>query len=357
MGFFCASGDVNGDGIPDVVVPDRFIAASLSLGRAGRNYPSPVSINPSILGDAVGDVNGDGLNDILVSPGSDSGQGVVYVNKGNGVFSPGGSAPGRGIYLKDLNGDGFADLIGVDGTNLLIWPGTGDVNFTGSPITIPTTIGISPLLFADMDGDGKLDIVALGLVFYNRGNFNFQPVPVNFAGLFVVGDFNGDGHMDIAATGQTLLGSASGTFTSVPNNLNLFINYFSYPVVGDFNGDGILDVAYAPDRYVEIAYGRGDGTFYLGTALTGIDVVGQLGAGDFNGDGKTDLVAGLLLSQQLVVYTNEGNGRFQRSAVASGVATYGMAIADFNADKKPDLLLVNYALDFRPLNMVILYDK
>jgi hypothetical protein len=118
-------------------------------------------------------------------------------------------------------------------------------------------------------------------------------------------------------------------------------------VTGDFNGDGKTDLAYGSSSGSPTAVpggvflGVGDGTFKTGSALTiGLQTVGAVGAADLTGTGKVDLVfSGSTTSgPQTVILIGKGDGTFQ--ANSSTLAANGaLAIADLNADSKPDLIL------------------
>jgi hypothetical protein len=366
MGFLATVGDVNGDGIPDVVVPDRFNEVSVSLGRSDRSFPSPLSLAPSNGGIvSIGDVNGDGLPDLLFSGDPVAGvPGTVFLNNGHGEFVLSGTVSPNAFLLADVNGDGLADLIGVQGTNLVIWPGNGNPNFAGSPTTIsppaPASVEFGEIQVADIDGDGHPDLIASGVIFFGLGNFQFSPVQIPLSAPLAIGDFNRDGKLDLAGPTQTLLNQGNRQFTSAASNLNMGVWPLTTPVVADFNGDGILDVAWVEGdspSIIDIAYGRGDGSFYLQGLVTGGEYAGGIAVGDFNGDGHPDILTGLMFAQQVALYTNDGQGGFQLSYFASGADTNTLACADLNQDGKTDVVIVNSGLNFRPPNALVIFGK
>lgn len=366
MGFSLASGDINGDGVPDVLIPDRFGIISVALGRKDRNFPSLASFTPNTPNPiSAGDISGNHKLDLL-APGSQAGQqisptpGNLYLNQGNGQFVESGNPPAEGLLLADMDGDGLADLVGTDGTsNVLIWKGMGSGNFSASPVAVPAPItSVSQMVIADMDGDGRPDIVLENLVLYNQGNLNFVAVQVQFSysnSPFVVADFNHDGISDIAMGAFTLLGQSNRTFKTVTNN-NLPLTNGNYAVAGDLNGDGFPDIVSGGNSYpVGVYYGNGDGTFYQQSELNvgPADFSQSLAIADVNGDGNPDIVACLFLSEQCVVFTNDGQGGFQRSYFASGANSVDLLAGDLNGDGKIGLVINNYMVDYRPINFLI----
>jgi hypothetical protein len=366
QGFIGAVGDVNGDGVTDLIVPDRTNEVSVSLGRHDRDYPAPVSLAPIEAGlVSTGDVNGDGLPDILIAGNPDFGiPGTIFLNNGKGGFVQAGTVSPYAFQLADVNGDGLADLIGVQVTELMIWPGTGDPNFPASPITLsapaPASTVYGAIQVADVDGDGHPDLIANGVIFFGLGGFQFSPVLMPLNAPVALGDFNADGKLDLAGPNQTLLNQGNRRFKTVSSNLNDTIWLFTSPVVADFNGDGILDVAWVngdTPTAIGIAYGRGDGSFYLQGQVTGGEYAGGIAVGDFNGDGRPDILTGLMFAQQLALYTNDGHGGFELSYFASGVNTTNLACADLNLDGKIDVVAVNFEVGFRPPNAVVIFGK
>jgi hypothetical protein len=360
MGFQLAAADINGDGIPDVVTPDRFNVVSVALGRTDRNFPSLLALTPATSAPpSLGDINGDGKPDILVP-------GTVYLNEGNGNFQLAAYTSPGGYMLADLTGKGVVDLIGGDAVNLLIWPNNGTPNFTSSPITVPPPVE-GYFTVADMDGDGHPDIVELGGILWGNSNYQFDAValPDPFA-TYAVGDFNGDGRLDIASDTFVFLNQGNRNFraieagTGAPN-----LSQGSIPVVADFNGDGYADIAVVSPQSAGafIYYSRGDGTFYLGAILDTVDFVGGLpgasaiATGDFDGDGRPDIAVGLEDTQQVVIFFNQGNGQYKRAFFASGASTIGLASSALVHPGKTDLVIANFNVDFRTPNVNVMFHQ
>jgi hypothetical protein len=351
-GFQLAAGDINADGISDIVVAQRSLTVSVLLGKRDRKIPSPIVITPNTIGRiSSADVNGDGSLDILMSGGYQSGRtGSLYLNDGTGTFylaNP--SISTKAIMISDLNGDGKADLVGADSNSLYIWPGTGSSNFSSNPITIPATLDINNFQIKDMDKDGFKDIVAIdtsdsndmkGIILYLNAGFSASSVSVHFHPYFIIDDFNNDGYPDISGPDNTYLGSQGRAFAEVPNNLGMSIGYMNEPNLissADFNGDGYPDIVASRGELIGVAYGRGNGTFYNQSILCSeIRTEGVL-ARDFNGDGWPDIAAGN------TVFINDQQGRFLRTFSNIGIATRQLISADFNNDSLPDLAVTDFS--------------
>jgi hypothetical protein len=359
QGVGIAEGDINGDGIADVVVADRFSFVSVALGQMNRQFPSAIALTPQVATTPyAGDITSDGLLDIFIGGVPDNISGAVFQNQGNDAFQIAANTNPNSLMVADLTGKGTVDLIGNSDAGLVIWPNNGTFGFSSSPITLPPVNG--PIMVADMDGDGYPDIVGSGQIFYGNGAYQFTPVatPNVFTGPYVIGDFNGDGKLDIAVGGATLINAGNRTFTALTSDVLPLVDG-AVAVVADFNGDGIDDVAIAlgGEQSVGIYYGQSSGTFYLATELNTGENIGGLAVGDFNNDGHIDIAAGLMLAQQGEILFNNGNGQFSRSFFASGASTTSMTAADLNQSGNSDLVFTNFQVDYRPPNVDIVFHK
>jgi hypothetical protein len=282
-------GDFDDDGHADLALtnPNDNTVAVLKGNGLGAFAPfsgSPIPVGNFPEAVKIGDFNNDGIQDLAVANGNDNTVSILLGN-GNGTFTEASGSPmGGGIgsfpfflSVADFNNDGKADLAVVNGRDdsVALLEGNGDGTFSpfaGSPILLPAGAGVSPIVAADFNGDGFVDLAV--------ANFNDNNVNV----------FLGNGTGTFTASAQSPLGAGPSPFAMTAL---------------DYNGDGITDLAvanYAPTNYnnnpipppppgsVTLLIGKGDGTFLPPLAAISVgQLPNDIVTADFNGDGKPDL--------------------------------------------------------------------
>jgi Bacterial Ig-like domain (group 3)/FG-GAP-like repeat len=266
------------------------------------------------------------------------------------------------VMTGDFNGDGIPDVAGIefiDGmliNTLVILLGNGDGTFAAPrTMTIPDEF---PMLLAvgDFDNDGKLDLLTgeAGINFlHGNGDGSFTLVGPEAPGTdgapVVVADLNGDGILDLLSSGGAFLGNGDGTF----NPLFFIGNNLDTPIVGDVNGDGIPDtIAQDGPNVITTLFGNGDGTFTQGPASSVPQQMRAGTIGDFNGDGIPDLIA-LGEENDVTILLGKGDGTFTVSYTQTLSDTSNSALlADFNHDGKLDAALstISQTLELLPGN-------
>ena len=306
--------DLNGDGIPDLVVP-CFSANTVSVflgaggGRLSPRTDLSAGAGPTAV--AVGDLNGDGHPDMAVVSQTD-GALEIFMGTGNGSFAPGayGAVGGLAcaVVIGDFNEDGRPDLaVCLQGPSQVM------------------------VLFNDSHA-----------LFGARTAYAVGSTPVSL----VAGDFNGDGHLDLAVANHNsnsitiLHGDGTGAF-GTPATL---------PVTGptsiaaaDLNQNGSLDLVAASITTDSVSVwlspvesnprtDRG-----IGAALQGV-AIGRLQSST----GPTDIALAEYSGSSAAVLNGDNGGGFSAPALfATGAGVSGIAVADMNGDGLQDIITAN----------------
>jgi uncharacterized protein (TIGR03437 family) len=326
-GTHLASGDFDGDGDRDLAVslPDSDSVA-VRLGDGAGNFGPAKNFGaggkPGVL--AVGDFNGDGKQDVAaVNLGAAGGASLLLGDRAGNLGGPSTFAAPRplsqSLAAADFNGDVKLDLAvshggrchieGCDANKVAVLLGDGAGGF-GAPADFPAGFGPGTVVAADFNGDHKTDLALSTFVSSHStfvllgdgaGGFG-APTQLQRGGRGVVsGDFNEDGKPDLAVGDSTLsvfLGDGAGGF-GAPSSLDAggVVNNL---VAADFDSDGHLDLAFGKVSTqfdgVSVSTGDGLGGFAppvnvpTGILFQFVSPTFFVVAGDFDEDGRTDLV-------------------------------------------------------------------
>jgi hypothetical protein len=289
----------------------------------GAIYPAQVAPSNAFGGFAVvtADLNQDQIPDLVMRATTSallttdaSATIVVRLGNGDGTFgSEIGLAAGAdpiSIAIADLDGDGKLDLANVaeQGKRVSVYHGNGDGTFSNRQDLV---VGGTPhsVTVTDWNGDGIPDLVMADAyihVVLGTGSGQFAQAidcglslatPSAGPGLPLLADFDRDGLVDLAADNTVMFGMRECNFTRLATYGASYSTALPL-VAGDFNGDGATDLAFASWNGVGYMAGDGQGNFgavvMLGNLDDNVHPTGPDGttavAGDVNGDGRLDLV-------------------------------------------------------------------
>lgn len=360
-----AVGDMNGDGIQDLVVANSgmrgFPAAvddstvSVLLGVGNGEFEAHVTfeVGHSPTSIALGDIDSDGKLDIASVGGGTS---SISIGNGDGTLQPASAMefdePLRDVALVDVNDDAALDLLfsRADG-HLSVLLGTGRGTF-GAPqayeyeVSGPGgRVGTDELATGDIDGDSRVDvIVAGGGVLRGVGGGRFEVVPSSNPGAYRValGDVDNDGKLDLVTSTsgaypvKVLLGAGDGTF----GELGQFLvgrNPGSV-ALGDLNRDGNVDMMTAnEDGTLSVLIGLGDGIFSEPPAYPVTQGAHVAALADFNKDGRADVAVAYDSAVGVLLGTADGAFGPERT-FSGGSDIASIRAGDVDGDGYDDLL-------------------
>jgi hypothetical protein len=265
------------------------------------------------------------------------------------------------VLAGDLDGDGNADVV-VSAEQLVILYGRGDGTLEPFQSITTWSPGLWAADLADMNGDGRLDIICAAapdkvFIVHNTGGRTFSTplqIPVGGRTYPKAGDINADGMVDLAVLVDN--GGPSKPIVILLNNSAGFTNAASYDApqfaggitLGDFTGDGKLDIA---DGFwsstggqggIHTLIGVGNGTFTSGPGFTTGEPGNSPLIADFTGDGRVDLVINNYWSHNIAILPGQGGLNFgPLAAYIAAPYPLVMEAADFNGDGLLDIAAGN----------------
>jgi hypothetical protein len=355
-----AVGDVNGDGVPDLVVGDSNVTVYLGKGNGGFEAGQVSEIGSVALSITLSPLRKPGLLDIVTSNVYTDSVSVL-LNQGSGAFHedvhfPVANSTGIPI-VADFNGDGLDDFAEMTSTGISVYLNTGNLK---APFTLSATLtaALSYAMEADINGDGLPDLVVALTdgdveIFPGLGNGQFGTPVLTHTGITVLSgqvfqiaaaDINGDGKIDLLGTTNfKLIGNGDFTFQSpapIWGTLGEDTNFVYTITPVDLNRDGKIDAVLGigtGSGGIITLLNTGGGNFAPKADDLELGATYQVAAGDFNGDGIPDVT--FIAESVLWVYLGNGDGTMSEAPnyLIPAVSTGGIAIGDFNGDGKIDI--------------------
>ncbi|MGH3117882.1 MAG: FG-GAP repeat domain-containing protein, partial [Gaiellales bacterium] len=348
--------------------------------------PQELDADPEAV--AVADVTGDGRRDVLVTTSLLSGRStydaslLLFEQRPDGSLGPARKLADTSLHSAplaagDLDSDGDTDVvIATRNAVLILWYGAGGL---AAPVPLPDSPPGRPrdVEIADMDGDGRRDIVVSAqddgivpaeiAVLHNTGvGFERRQVAEGWMMELEIGDVSGDGRPDIVAWGwgggarvfvwrQTGSGWSPADHITVGATPTDSVNAVE---AADVTGDGRTDVVVAgggnvPGSYVRVLQQRTDGSLAAPVRYPSADIPEAVEAADLNGDGLRDVVVLHTGSLVLGIYLQQADGTLTPEGTRYAPTAYhdssGLALSDLSGDGRIDIVAADWGYGRAPM--------
>ncbi|MCO5975491.1 FG-GAP-like repeat-containing protein [Ideonella oryzae] len=367
-------------------------ASGLATIRPGKNQVLvPVDVLPQPAGSAVGGQLSLNLSRALAPSGT-----VNQLSLTSTATSPQMDSFIWGMAMADFNGDGKPDVVTASSSlsalqvALNTTSGPGSTPAFGTPTTLSTVSTPAKPVVCDLNNDGRPDVAAAtqntnrltvqinttatGAATASFQRTDLQSLPWGYMSQMACADLDGDGRLDLIGAGfgsgsspgsnraivfrnTTVTGASTATFdgpvgfSAHPTSTN------SRPetiVAADFNGDGRPDIALGNSNTHDVTIllnttePGGPIQFAPPVAFDVIESPTDMAVGDFNGDGRMDIVTangvgdlGGVTWSLVMNLTKPGSNKPKFSATTRQVGgnPFGVAVADMDLDGRPDVLV------------------
>ena len=285
------------------------------------------------------------------------------------------------FVIKDFDGDGDQDVFGLD------YPFSPDATIylflNESPFFTATkkytlysnyTCSGSPFSF-DIDNDGDFDVIlAKGsqkdiVAFINDGKAKFTETSLNIKGTdnFNVIDIDSDGDLDIIGTYEQsqkislYQNNGNNAYSTKQISISSLKEIIHSYATGDIDNDGDVDLCIGYNTFsneqIILLINKGQLSFDTLIIEKGeFDLLNKVDLYDINNDGKKDVIASNR-KDGLVTWLNLGGNTFQRNLIvnypgSSGFGFTEFCLADFNSDKRTDIIIADYENGTYRLNQI-----
>jgi hypothetical protein len=258
------------------------------------------------------DINDDGWNDVIGPTGSDI---VLYQNDQDSTYTYSllvDDSDATLISAGDINNDGYTDIVyTLDDYEVKVYHGQSNGSFTHSEDLTSTNGDINSIDLLDMNGDGWLDMVLI---------------------------------LDSSSkTVNIWHNEKDGTFVDETTiSINGYVDYFTS---ADYNNDGITDLAMIEYTSEELHIISGTDSSSYTVQETG-STIGNgtyndgIISADLNNDNYMDIVVIDDQNDKIVVYTNDGDNTFSSSDISISRDPDKVKVGDVNGDGNQDLLVL-----------------